>query len=756
MTSHDKKKIKHLIILLFVLAFLFLSAPYETSINGSEAVYKTLRIKDMFYVEVTEDVPVKPSFELFGKTFASKKAIEDIGGKVKITEDNVNIYYSKNKHYQSKNAQYIAKTSGMDFLIYETEQWENFFVKGINIGAAKPGSFPGELKITKEEYLRWFSYIKEMNINTIRVYTTLMPEFYEALFQFNLNREDPLYLMHGVWVNEEDTITLLNAFAEDEKIMKEFIKDGQDIVDIIHGNATLPEKVGFASGEYNFDVSNYVIGWILGTEWDPYFVEGTNKNVIDQYSGEFLYTLKASPFEIFLAKVGDSIISYEHDKYNTYRPTAFSNWLTTDPIKHPNEPMEVEDMAEVDTENILAKPEFDSGLFASYHVYPYYPEFINSDLKYRRYRDGNGKQNTYKAYLQDLINHHSKPVIVAEFGVPSSRGKAHDARPSGYNQGNHTEREQGRIINHMFQDIYDTGYMGGFVFSWQDEWFKKTWNTMDFEDAQGRAYWSNVQTNEQHFGLMAFDPGFEKSICYPDGKREDWSQDLPFLQTKDLDLYVKSDERYVYFAVDGHDFENKELTLFFDTIPNQGIKVFNGRRFNEGIDFLMKIDKKYNSRIYVDSYYDNYRFLYEEDTEIKKDAFSPIRLSLNKRLYFPEEKLFRDPQYYETGLLTYGNGNPGSEDYHSLSDFYEEDGFLEIRVPWQLLNVMNPAKKWVVDDFNKYDEVRPMEVKGIMISIEQEPLKLYSWDKWDLPTYHERLKESYYIVQEFLKSFPDK
>ncbi len=128
----------------------------------------------------------------------------------------------------------------MDFLIYEGGQWKEFFVKGVNIGAAKPGSFPGDLNITKEEYLRWFKYIKEMNANAIRVYTTLMPEFYEALYQFNLNRKDPLYLMHGVWVNEEDTITLLNAYEDNEKILNEFIKDGQDIVDIIHGNATLP------------------------------------------------------------------------------------------------------------------------------------------------------------------------------------------------------------------------------------------------------------------------------------------------------------------------------------------------------------------------------------------------------------------------------------------------------------------------------------------------------------------------------------
>jgi hypothetical protein len=28
------------------------------------------------------------------------------------------------------------------------------------------------------------------------------------------------------------------------------------------------------------------------------------------------------------------------------------------------------------------------------------------------------------------------------------------------------------------------------------------------------------------------------------------------------------------------------------------------------------------------------------------------------------------------------------------------------------------------------------------------PFGSYSWDEWDLPTYHERLKKSYSIVQQ--------
>ena len=46
---------------------------------------------------------------------------------------------------------------------------------------------------------------------------------------------------------------------------------------------------------------------------------------------------------------------------------------------------------------------------------------------------------------------------------------------------------------------------GGLVFSWHDEWFKRTWNTMDYDHPDRRPFWDNIQTNEQHFGLLCFD-----------------------------------------------------------------------------------------------------------------------------------------------------------------------------------------------------------------------------------------------------------
>ncbi len=114
------------------------------------------------------------------------------------------------------------------------------------------------------------------------------------------------------------------------------------------------------------------------------------------------------------------------------------------------------------------------------------------------------KKNSYAGYLAELHAAHRMPILIAEFGIPGSRGLTHD-NPYGWTQGFVSEQEQGEILTHLFEDIMAEDLLGGLVFTWQDEWFKRTWNTMDYDNPNQRPYWSNAQTNEQQFGLLSFD-----------------------------------------------------------------------------------------------------------------------------------------------------------------------------------------------------------------------------------------------------------
>ncbi len=649
---------------------------------------------------------------------------------------------------------YAFRTREKVFQVYGADgQWQDTMPVGVNIGAGKPGAFPGEFAITEDDYLRWFRQISEMHADTIRVYTILMPEFYHALATYNKTAESPLYFMQGVYNNEEDISRLLDAYAEEGKIAEDWTAMCRTIVDVVHGNAVIEPAAGNAGGKYTADVSQYLCGWILGIEWEPEFVIGTNNANPDKtaFEGDYLYTENSSPFEYFLASGMDACISHEMEQYQMQHPIAFANWVTTDPLSHPGEPNpEMEDAVPVDAEHIKAKPEFKAGLFASYHVYPYYPEM----MRYAPELLTEDPPNSYRHYLNDLNSYHTMPVVISEFGVPASRGITHLARDPGFNQGGLTEEEQGNAIVSMLSDIIETKCAGAFVFIWQDEWFKRTWNTMDYTDSDVRPYWCDVQTSEQFFGLLSFDPG-ETAVCTVDGRDGEWEGEEPVLKNAETELYVKSDEAYVYLLIRG---KNDNMKVGLDTIEDQGNEEYGGA------DFLLELKGKEESRLLVHPYYDVNYWLYttglyasnevlkaqEGYADAGNHAFAPIYLMLNRPVLLTDGTLVETEQV-ETGRLRHGNADPQSPKYNSRADFCINGNVTEVRLPWLLLNIAKPNEKMRIADLYANDEITYEPIREIRFVLDGESGS-YTWDSWEQPAYRERLKQSYYILKEYLET----
>lgn len=225
----------------------------------------------------------------------------------------------------------FTKVEGKTILVDQGQGMEPFEIRGANLGSGIPGHFATDYAIDKETYLRWFAEIQAMGANCIRVYTLLQDDFYNAFWEYNKDREQPLYLIHGLWVNDYTLFSHRDAYDPD--FMNTMIQDSRTLVDIIHGNKRFSLGEGLGSGSYNHDISQWVLGYILGVEWEDTTVAFTDhmQDKKNQYHGKYMTTTDdASPFEAMLAQVGDKIIEYETQTYKAQRLIAFANWPTTD------------------------------------------------------------------------------------------------------------------------------------------------------------------------------------------------------------------------------------------------------------------------------------------------------------------------------------------------------------------------------------------------------------------------------------------
>ncbi len=170
-----------------------------------------------------------------------------------------------------------------------------FEIRGVDLGSGYPGAWSVDYKIDESTYMRWFSMIQELGANCIRIYTIHHDQFYNAFYRYNREREkngeEPLYLIQGVWVNDYVYNSHNSGFSDDFLVTLQ--KDCRTAVDILHGNMPLSLGVdNVGNGSYRHDVSRWVLGYILGVEWEPSLVIYTNQMNEDRnsYEGTYLYT----------------------------------------------------------------------------------------------------------------------------------------------------------------------------------------------------------------------------------------------------------------------------------------------------------------------------------------------------------------------------------------------------------------------------------------------------------------------------------
>jgi len=643
-------------------------------------------------------------------------------------------------------------------------KWENLYLKGVNLGVAMPGYFPVEFSLTFKNYLEWFRQIGEMNSNVIRVYTILPPEFYDALAYYNLHYQNKkLYLIQGIWAEEPDDRNYYNA-----DFKKKYEKEIRKAINVINGNAFIKPKVGHASGVYVSDVSKYVIGILLGREWEPKSVLYTNnENKISQFTGNFVTINNGTAMEVWLAEMMDYAVQYETQTYLTQHPVSFINWLPLDPMHHNYEFIESDKIREYDNDIVSidfmkfnSTEIYEPGIFAAYHVYPYYPDYIFMEEKYKDAINTKGDSDNFLGYLNDLKKHNEgMPLLIAEYGLPSSRGNSH-FNPLGFNQGGLSEAKQAELSSVLTFDIFESKCAGGLFFEWIDEWFKHNWLVMDFEQpAERRKLWHNMENPEQNFGILALEAR-TKTI---DGKLNDWS-DAPELANEDF-IISDNDASYFYLALHlpNFDFTKNKLHIAIDTYDKKkgDHKLpFLKKEIDYGIEFLIEFNSLSDAKILVDDKYSLF-------TNIIKNIIPVYASKYNNNGKFIEELLIAnreretmkgghfDSICFNRSSLQFGNS---SNPEYSNADWYWDNKTktLELRLDWPLLNVSDPSSRSVLDDVKGTPDIEYTETPGfnIFYFITDKKDKVlndqsgsdpyfHSWETWEMPEYTQRIKPIY-------------
>jgi len=651
--------------------------------------------------------------------------------------------------------------------------WEKFYVTGVNLGPVAPGSYPGAPPNRGDTYLDWLNLARQANANTVRVYGLMHPAFYRA-FRHQRDAGGKLSLYQQIAVDDPPGNDLYDPkFTQDTKAEIRYV------VDALHGQAQVPPRPGRNSGVYDGDISSSVSGILFGREFDVAVTTQTNLSNPGKknYDGKYVSVVDATPTQTWVAGMLDYLVAYESDTYNTQHPVAMVNWPPTDPLYHPTESRSA-NASSLDEARFRVTPAFQAGLFASYHVFLSDSQFFALDPAYTSGRDSQGV-NPMAAYLRELRARVPYPLVVTEYGVSNGMAVL-DYLPGNWNYGGHTEQEQGALLSRLNHAVQDSGCAGGLVYELLDEWYSFDRVFVDYQNPRDRAtYWINELDPSKRYGLVGYRTS--KWLLFT-GDSSAWSSAQVLYRGSGAGIrsvQAAADEAFLYLRLEAPcpaceaapgprspAAPASGYIIALNTDPSLlGLQKlpFGNRSLPQGASFLLRIGDPASARLLVADNYNPYEAA-ADGSLAPKTPFAPKMQDSGafQDLVFPlhPKRAGRGinlaEQRWNASPLRYGNGDPASDAFDSLAEWFYDarNKAILVRVPWGKLLVTDPSSLRVFYGFDGGGLLRSVPSSGVSVSVfavegapaadlrslnvtESFPAaaggraELFTWSKWD-------------------------
>jgi hypothetical protein len=462
----------------------------------------------------------------------------------------------------------------------------------------------------------------------------------------------------------------------------------------------------------------------------------------------------------------DYVLSYEEKQYGWQHPVGIVSWPTLDSKEHDSEwnsqgkkSLEYNDAVSIDMNHINTKDNLETGFFGAYHIYPNYPDFMNNEVSYADYEDEQGTFR-YGGYLKEFMESHRKyPALVAEFGLSTGMGNAHD-NPEGYHHGGLTEVDQGNGIVRMMKAVKKEGYAGGLIFEWTDEWAKKTWITEPYIiPFERNSIWHNAVDPEQNYGIYGMESNGFQSDEYVIKEKKGIKQ-----------LSMSADETFLHIEITLDkqiDFSKDKLLIGLATYDRTKGEYKYAKdleiKSSTGLEYLIEINSKDAANLLVHPGYNTTNGSYASYASTE---------GIFERMYYVtnKQRITKDRSIIPAKIQNLSRLKYGSLDNNSYYNWCIKEDTIFIRIPWTRINVTDPSSMTVLDDQRNVEDPKVNELKtvvtegilasGILIGKENKNVlgsiglyndQPFTWNTWDVPSFKARRKDSYVIIKEYLK-----